>query len=159
MILLTVVLTMVGLSACNSADDSSNNVQVPQPTHTRTRLPTTTLEPTITPTFTITPTQTITPLPTPQDDFSGAKTISHGPLRDWNYLITIQLPQPVKGSYQMIMDTNKAYKCEIQPGFEKRLYCHGQQVRYNDEVAFYLIDVDTNVKVFEDKIFIGYIFP
>jgi hypothetical protein len=159
---LFVILMIIALSlaACNpGASNNQAATEIPLPTSTRTRLPSTTPEPTFTATFTITPTRTITPLPTALDDFTDAKVISHGPLKNWNYLITIELPQPVAGSYRMIIDTNKEYKCEIQPGYPNRLYCHGRQVRYNDEVEFYLIATDTGVTAFEDKIFVGYIFP
>lgn len=131
----------------------------PTSTHTATTMPTSTpaptREPTTTPTLPLAPT-----IPTlPRADFSGAKILAYGPLSDWRFLITLELPDPVDGPFYMMVDQNKEYTCALLAGFPNRLYCTGPMARINDTVSFVVYDQDTDEPVYEGSIFIPLVLP
>ncbi len=107
--------------------------------------------PTIIPslTQTLTPTLTLTSTPAPLMDFSQAKVINIGLLPQWKCLITLQLPDEVKGQYFALVNRNKEYDCEVLKTANNRLYCIGPLAGVDKFVNFKLYQKDLDYPVFE----------
>jgi hypothetical protein len=121
-------------------------------TITRTSTPemTPTLTPTIEPSETTT--QIFTPTVTTPPVFF--RLLTHGPLPNWQYLVTFENDNPVSGEYLLIVDKNKEYTCFTRADHPNYLYCAGSMAGIDTTVEFTLYAMDTKVKILTGEIYI-----
>ncbi|GAP21071.1 hypothetical protein [Leptolinea tardivitalis] len=126
-------------------------IRPPKPTRTPTPLPTKTELPTNTPT--ITPTPTLLP---PVDDFSKARLYSFGPRPGWDFGITIQLPDEIKGEYDALVDDPpKKFTCRplVEYNHPERLYCVGRIPAVDENILFKVVERSTGQVVFKGYVY------
>lgn len=159
-IFLFFLLTFPGLSGCanlsmtkpTATQTALPTIRPPKPTRTPTRLPSLTATPTDTPT--ITPTATLLP---PPDDFSKARLYSSGPKPGWDFSLTIQLPEEIKGEYiAKVGDPAKTFPCRqlTEYALPDRLYCVGRQPGADKNVIFTIVEKSTDQVVFKGFVYL-----
>ncbi len=159
-IVLAALITILSLTGCSSLSFSKPTatltsyptIRPPRATRTPTSLPTSTATPTGTPTITSTPT-----LPPPLDDFSQAKLYASGPRPGWDFTITLLLPEDIKGEYSALVgDPAKPFTCRplTEYAHPDRLYCSGRQPGADKQVAFSILEKNTNQVVFKGFVYL-----
>ena len=156
MILILSMLCMAFLLSACGAPAPEPTATAPVEPPTATSAPTETEVPTAisteTPVPSATPTITPTPTATFQADFSKAELYTAGPLKNFRFLIAVELAEPVQGEYYGLVDKNKEYKCEVLAAYPNRLYCSGRQAAANDFVTFQIFETDTDRPVFAGEV-------
>lgn len=154
------LIFLPALSGCSSlslgeptaTQTSVPTIRPPKPTRTPTALPSPTATATHTPT--ITPTATLLP---PPDDFSKARLYSSGPRPGWDFSLTIQLPEAIKGEYiAQIGDPAKTFTCRPLTEYThpERLYCVGRQPGVDKNVIFTIVEKSTEQIVFKGFVYL-----
>jgi hypothetical protein len=125
--------------------------KTPTLTPTFTETPTLTPIPSMTPTITQTPTVT----PIPGADFTGAKLVKQGFIRQgYNYFVTLQLNGPATHPVYGIVDLNKKYACSQVPNNSNQLKCIGQLPGVDKYFTITIFDQQTDTQLFEQQFYI-----
>jgi hypothetical protein len=120
------------------------STQTPTPELIPTLLPT--REPSSTATKIFTPTETIPPV--------LFRLLTHGPLPNWQYLVTFENDKPVTGDYSLIVDKNKKYTCFTRTDHPNYLYCAGPMAGIDTTVEFTLYTLKTKEEILAGEIYI-----
>jgi hypothetical protein len=110
--------------------------------------------------------QTVEPSATVTEIFTSTVTISpaqfhlltHGPLPNWQYLVTFENTEPVVGDYSLIVDQNKEYTCFTRTDHPSYLYCTGPMAGIDTIVEFTLYTLDPHQEVLSGDFYIPYQF-
>ncbi len=93
-----------------------------------------------------TPTETIPPV--------FFRLLTHGPLPNWQYLVTFENDEPVTGDYSLIVGQNKEYTCFTRADHPNYLYCAGPMAGIDTTVEFKLYPLESKVEILTGEIYI-----
>jgi hypothetical protein len=153
------LVVVILLTACSPATPAPTLTPsfTPYVSRTPTFMTTFTETPTVTPLPSITPTITQTPTvtPIPGADFTGAKIVKQGFIRQgYNYFVTIQLNGPATHPVYGIVDLNKKYTCSQVPNKSNQLKCLGQLPGVDKYKTITIYDQETDTQLFEQEFYI-----
>ncbi len=137
------------------ASTAGNEVSLsPTISYTASPVPTATPSPTFPSSPTIltisTPTTTLLPM--------QIQLLTHGPLPNWQYLVTFENDEPVTGEYLLIVDKNKKYACSTRTDHPYYLYCVGPMAGIDTTISFTLYTLEPKQEVLSGEFYIPYQF-